>query len=63
MMIIFTIKFFFIMFLFGSFVAMLDEYVFKNTYGFSFRLFQATLFSVMMTCLVPVNFMLLNYIK
>ena len=43
-MIIFTIKFFFIMFLFGSFIAILDEYVFKNTYGFSFRLFQATLF-------------------
>lgn len=61
-MLIFTIQFFLGMFFFGLILALIDEYIFKNRHGLKFRLFQASLFSFMMTCLVPLNIWIVSSI-
>ena len=62
-MLVLTIQFFFGVMLFGTLVAFLDEYVFKNIQGFKFRVFQVALFSVLMTCLIPLNILILSFIN
>lgn len=62
-MLVFTVQFFFGVMIFGTLVAFLDECVFKNIQGFKFRVFQVALFSVFMTCLIPLNILILSFIN
>ena len=62
-MLLFTLQFFVAMFSLGFIVAIVDEYVFKHKHGINFRLLQATLFSAMLTCLIPINIAILSYIN
>lgn len=62
-MLVFTVQFFFAAMFFGTLVALIDECVFKNVQGFKFRAFKVVLFSVFITCLIPLNILILSFIN